>query len=90
MAGATTAPAAFVKSSANGTSIAGVACGTFGVLPYRSASAWRPGLPAGLGVELGVMQNWSAKLEYLYIAVAGSGANTDELNSIRAGFTYRS
>lgn len=84
-----TGGAAFVKSSANGTSIAGSACGTLGVLPNCSASAWRPGLAAGLGVEWAFMQNWSAKLEYLYIAVAGSGANTDRLNTIRAGINYR-
>jgi outer membrane immunogenic protein len=41
-----TGGAAFVKSTANGTSIAGVPCGTFGVLANCSSSAWRPGLAA--------------------------------------------
>jgi outer membrane immunogenic protein len=84
-----TGGAAFVKSSANGTSIAGVPCGTLGVLPNCTGSAWRPGLAAGLGVEWGFTQNWTAKLEYLYIAVAGAGINTDRLNTIRAGVNYR-
>jgi outer membrane immunogenic protein len=84
-----TGGAAFVKSSANGSSIAGVPCGTAGVLTNCSASAWRPGLAAGLGAEWGFTQNWSAKLEYLYIAVVGSGANTDHVNNIRAGINYR-
>jgi len=84
-----TGGAAFVKSSANGTSIAGVACGTIGVLPSCSASSWRPGLAAGLGAEWGFAQNWGAKLEYLYIASVGSGVSTDHLNTIRAGINYR-
>jgi outer membrane immunogenic protein len=84
-----TGGAAFVKSSANGTSIAGVACGTLGVFPNCSASSWRPGLAAGLGAEWGFAQNWSAKLEYLYIATVGSGVSTDHLNTIRAGINYR-
>ena len=62
-----TGGAAFIKSSATGTSIAGVPCGTLGVLPNCSASSLRPGLAAGLGAEWGFAQNWSAKLEYLYI-----------------------
>lgn len=84
-----TGGAAFVKSSANGSSIAGVPCGTVGVLANCVASAWRPGLAAGLGVEWGFAQNWSAKFEYLYIASVGSGVSTDHLNTIRAGINYR-
>ena len=84
-----TGGAAFVNSSANGTSIAGVPCGTLAVLPNCSASAWRPGLAAGLGAEWGFTQNWTAKLEYLYIDVVGSGFSTDHLNTIRAGVNYR-
>lgn len=80
---------AFVKSSANGTSLAGVPCGALGVFPNCSASAWRPGLAAGIGAEWGFAPNWSAKLEYLYIAVMGSGISTDHLNTIRAGINYR-
>ena len=80
---------AFVKTSANGTSIAGVPCGTLGVFPNCSASSWRPGLAAGLGAEWGFMQNWSMKFEYLYVAVVGSGTSTDRLNTVRAGINYR-
>jgi outer membrane immunogenic protein len=84
-----TGGAAFVNSSANGTSIAGVPCGTLGVLPNCSASAWRPGLAAGLGTEWGFTPNWSAKLEYLFIDVVGSGFSTDHINTVRAGINYR-
>ena len=84
-----TGGAAFVKSSANGTSIAGVPCGTLGVLPNCSASSWRPGLAAGLGAEWGFTQNWTAKLEYLYVDVLGTGASTDHINIVRAGVNYR-
>ncbi|MGB9116037.1 outer membrane protein [Bradyrhizobium sp.] len=80
---------AFDKSSANGTSIGAVACGAAGVLPNCSASSWRPGLAAGLGLEYGFAQNWSAKLEYLYIATVGSGVSTDHIDTIRAGVNYR-
>ena len=80
---------AFDKSSANGTSIGAVACGAVGVLPNCSASSWRPGLAAGLGLEYGFAQNWSAKLEYLYIATVGSGVSTDHIDTIRAGVNYR-
>jgi outer membrane immunogenic protein len=80
---------AFVRSSANGTLVAGVPCGTLGVIPNCSASAWRPGLAAGLGTEWGFTPNWSVKLEYLYIAVIGSGASTDHLNTMRGGINYR-
>jgi outer membrane immunogenic protein len=84
-----TGGAAFVKNSATGTSIAGVACGTLGVFPNCSASSWRPGIAAGLGAEWGFAQNWSAKLEYLYIEALGSGVSTDHIDTIRAGINYR-
>ena len=80
---------AFVKNSANGTSIAGAACGTLGVFPNCSASSWRPGMAAGLGAEWGFAQNWSAKLEYVYIESVGSGVSLDHINTIRAGINYR-
>lgn len=84
-----TGGAAFVRSSANGTSIAGSACGTAGVLTNCSASTWRPGLAVGLGTEWAFTQNWSAKLEYLYIATVGTGASTDHVNTIRTGINYK-
>lgn len=84
-----TGGAAFVKNSATGTSIGGVACGTLGLFPNCAASSWRPGLAAGLGAEWGFAQNWSAKFEYLYIASVGSGVSLDYINTIRAGINYR-
>lgn len=84
-----TGGAAFVKTSANGTSIAGAACGTLGVFPNCSASAWHPGVAAGLGLEYGVTPNWSVKGEYLYIQAVGTGVSADKLNTLRAGINYR-
>lgn len=84
-----TGGAALVKSSANGTSIAGVPCGTLGVFPNCSASEWRPGVVAGLGLEYGFTPNWSVKGEYLYTKMIGTGVSTDTLNIMRAGINYR-
>lgn len=80
---------ATVKSTANGTSIAGAPCGTAGVFPNCGASEWRAGVVAGLGVEYGLTQNWSVKGEYLYTKVIGTGVSTDSLNTMRAGLNYR-
>jgi outer membrane immunogenic protein len=44
---------------------------------------------AGLGAEWGFAQNWSAKLEYLYIVSVGSGVSMDHINTIRGGINYR-
>ncbi|KWV60505.1 hypothetical protein AS156_28790 [Bradyrhizobium macuxiense] len=79
---------AFVKSSANASTIAGVPCGTLGVLPC-SGSSWRPGISAGLGFEYGFTPHWSLKAEYLYTKVVGTGVSTDDLNIVRAGINYR-
>jgi outer membrane immunogenic protein len=84
-----TGGAAFVKSSANGTSIAGVPCGTLGVLPNCAASAWRPGVVAGLGMEYGFTPNWSLKGEYLYTQVIGTGVSGDKFSTFRSGINYR-
>jgi outer membrane immunogenic protein len=84
-----TGGAAMVKNSSNGTLIAGNPCGTLGGPLSCSASSWRPGLAAGLGAEWGFSQNWSAKLEYLYIASMGSGISLDYINTVRAGINYR-
>jgi outer membrane immunogenic protein len=80
---------ALAKSTADGTSIAGVACGTLGVFPNCSASEWRPGVVAGLGIEYGFTPNWSIKGEYLYTKMIGTGVSTDQLNIMRAGVNYR-
>lgn len=84
----TTGGGAFVRSTASASSIAGVPCGTLGVVPC-SGSSWRPGISAGLGVEYGITPNWSVKAEYLYTKVVGTGASTDDLNIVRGGVNYR-
>jgi outer membrane immunogenic protein len=80
---------AAVKSSADGSSIAGSPCGTVGLFPNCSASAWRPGAVAGLGLEYGFTPNWSVKGEYLYTKVIGTGVSVGSLNTMRAGVNYR-
>jgi outer membrane immunogenic protein len=52
-----TGGAAFIKETANGSTIAGVPCGTLGVLPSCADSEWRPGFAAGAGVEWGFTSN---------------------------------
>jgi len=84
-----TGGAAFAKETANATTIAGIPCGTLGVLPSCADSHWRPGLAVGGGVEWGFAANWSAKAEYLYVATVGTGVSTDHVNVVRAGINYR-
>jgi len=84
-----TGGAAFIKETANGTTIAGFPCGTAGVLPGCSESHWRPGLAVGGGAEWGFASNWTAKAEYLYIAAAGTGVSVDHVNVVRAGINYK-
>jgi outer membrane immunogenic protein len=84
-----TGGAAFVKESANGSSIAGLPCGSLGVLTSCTDSHWRPGIAAGAGVEWGFASNWSAKAEYLYVAAVGTGVSVDHVNLVRAGINYR-
>lgn len=85
----TTGGAALIKSKVSGTTFAGVACGTVGVIAACSDSKLRPGITAGLGAEWGFTPNWSVKAEYLYVVSAGSGASTDHFNLIRGGINYR-
>jgi outer membrane immunogenic protein len=84
-----TGGAAFIKETASGSTIAGIPCGTLGVLPSCAESHWRPGLALGGGVEWGFASNWTAKAEYLYVAAAGTGASVDRLNLVRAGINYK-
>lgn len=84
-----TGGAAFIKETARGTTIAGVPCGTAGILPGCSDSHWRPGLALGGGAEWGFASNWTAKAEYLYIAAAGTGASVDRVNVVRGGINYK-
>ena len=84
-----TGGAAFIKETASGSTIAGVPCGTLGILPSCADSHWRPGLAVGGGAEWGFASNWTAKAEYLYIAAAGTGASVDHVNVVRAGVNYK-
>ena len=84
-----TAGAAFLHETANGTSIAGVPCGTAGVLVGCADSHWRPGLAVGLGTEYAFTPNWTVKSEYLYISAMGTGVTKDQLNLLRFGVNYK-
>lgn len=84
-----TAGAAFLRETANGTSIAGVPCGTAGVLVGCTDSHWRPGLALGLGTEYAFTPNWTVKGEYLYVTAAGTGVTKDHLNLLRLGVNYK-
>ena len=79
---------ALLNAHANGVSVAGVSCGTPGVLQC-SAGHLRPGIAAGAGVEYGFYQNWSAKLEYLWIGATGGGLSSEHINLVRGGLNYR-
>jgi outer membrane immunogenic protein len=83
-----TGGAALLRASANATNTIGAACGTAGVLPRCSGSEFRPGISLGAGVEWGFAPNWSAKLEYLWVA-AVSGLSTERVNLVRGGVNYR-
>ena len=62
-----------------------------GLSENRTALGWT----AGLGMEVGLTQNWSAKIEYLYIDLADRNFtvtgrdNGLESNVLRAGVNYR-
>lgn len=84
-----TGGAAFVRSSVNGTSIGGAPCGTLGALPNCGASALRPGIAAGVGMEYGFTSDWSLKGEYLYTQVVGTGVSADKFSTFRGGINYR-
>jgi outer membrane immunogenic protein len=67
-------------------SLAGITCGTVGNLRC-SGDTTRVGIAAGGGIEYGFTQNWSAKLEYLWI---GAASDRDaHINTVRGGINYR-
>ncbi len=74
-----------VLSGKTNASLTGVACGTVGVLPCTGDTT-RVGIAAGGGLEYGFTQNWSAKLEYIWI---GAAANDAYLSTVRGGINYR-
>ena len=63
---------------------------TFGLSETHTNVGWT----AGVGVEVGLTQNWSAKIEYLYVDLASSnftitGApNSYSFGTVRAGVNY--
>jgi outer membrane immunogenic protein len=65
---------------------AGVSCGTFGIINCSGTSK-QVGAVLGAGVEYGITQNVSAKLEYLYITAAS--LDISHHSEIRAGLNYR-
>ena len=84
-----TAGAAFLRESATGTRVAGVACGTAGVIVSCGESHWKPGLAVGLGTEYAFTPNWSVKGEYLYVVGVGTGVSKDNLNLLKLGANYK-
>jgi outer membrane immunogenic protein len=77
---------AVTKATSEFTQTVGFVCGGTTV-PCTSKSDLHPGVAAGAGVEYGITQNVSAKLEYLWL---GAGAtNTLKENMVRAGLNYR-
>ena len=77
---------AVTKATSEYTQTVGFVCGGTTV-PCTSKSDLHPGVAAGAGVEYGITQNVSAKLEYLWL---GAGAtNTLKENMVRAGLNYR-
>jgi outer membrane immunogenic protein len=56
-------------------------------LPNCSETPLAGGLALGMGVEYGFAGNWSAKLEYMFIAQL-QGANLQNANLIRLGINY--
>ena len=64
----------------------GVTCGTLGIINCSGTSK-QFGAVLGAGVEYGITQNVSAKLEYLYISAAS--LDISHHSEIRAGLNYR-
>src|SRR5579859_5693548 len=64
---------------------------TFGLSETHTNAGWT----AGLGAEFGFAQNWSAKLEYLYVDLSDSNftvtgtSNGARFGLVRAGVNYR-
>jgi outer membrane immunogenic protein len=85
----TTAGLAFTDEKSNLTGSIGFVCGTGAANspPCSSLSNLHLGLAAGAGVEYGITQNVSARLEYLWV---GAGTfNTLSENIVRGGVNFR-
>ena len=63
---------------------------TFGLSESHTNAGWT----AGVGAEFGFAQNWSAKIEYLYVDLANSNftitgvSNGYRFGLVRAGVNY--
>jgi outer membrane immunogenic protein len=63
---------------------------TFGLAESHTNAGWT----AGVGTEFGFAQNWSARIEYLYVDLANSGftitgvSNGYRFGTVRAGVNY--
>jgi outer membrane immunogenic protein len=64
----------------------GASCGTFGIVNCSGTNK-QVGAVLGGGVEYGITQNVSAKLEYLYFTAAS--LNISHHSEVRAGLNYR-
>lgn len=77
---------AILGAKAAFTPALGVTCGTY-TLINCSGTSKQIGAALGAGVEYGITQNVSAKLEYLYITAAS--LDVSHHSEIRAGLNYR-
>jgi len=63
--------------------------------PYGSESKTHTGWTAGVGLEVAMTQNWSARAEYLYLDLSERGyavtgvSNGLDMNQLRLGVSYR-
>jgi len=63
---------------------------TFGLSESHTTAGWT----AGVGTEFGIAQNWTAKIEYLYVDLSESHfvvtgvSNGDRFGMVRAGLNY--
>ncbi len=64
----------------------GFTCGTFGIVNCSGTNK-QVGAVLGAGVEYGITQNVSAKLEYLYLT--GASLDISHHSEIRVGLNYR-
>jgi outer membrane immunogenic protein len=81
----TTAGVALEENKTTLTTANGFVCGT--TFLFCTSSARKAGAALGMGVEYGLTPNWSAKLEYMYVAAAS--LEISKVNLLRIGLNYR-
>jgi len=81
-----TAGLAILGTKGNITTPPGINCSTYLAINCSGTSK-QVGAALGAGVEYGITQNISAKLEYLYLSAAS--LDTSHHSEIRAGLNYR-